>query len=84
MQHVLNHCRFCGKAEWGTWGHSKHLLKYGTRHYAHHDCFLKAGKDVGKLRGYAIRKFPKEVLRKHGQLDRVERLIRMMDVLGNG
>jgi hypothetical protein len=79
----INHCRFCGKAEFGKYSHSRRLIKYGTRHYAHPRCYLEAGKDMGALRGHAIRSMDVDGLTKD-QRDQRDRLIRIMDLLGNG
>ncbi len=44
----MNTCRFC--KQWT----SDDLLKYGTRHYAHWSCYIKAGKSLSDLRDWQI------------------------------
>jgi hypothetical protein len=43
----MSTCRFCKRHAAEDW-----LVKYGTRHYAHPDCYLKAGKKVEDLNQY--------------------------------
>ena len=48
----MNTCRFCKKSADEDW-----LVKYGTRHYAHPTCYLKAGKKVEDLSDWQRSKF---------------------------
>ncbi len=81
--YTINHCRFCGKAESGQYSHSRRLLKYGTRHYAHPRCYMDAGRDLGALRGDEVRKMDTDGLTNQ-QRERRASLLRLMDLLGNG
>ncbi len=65
-------CRVCG--ECGT--NPRDFVKYGIRHYAHHECFLKAGKSLDDLRDWQVEQFPVLVLRRHGLLDSVKERLR--------
>ncbi len=55
-------CRFCKKNE-----DSSNMVKYGTRHYAHHECFLNGlGTDgLSRLNQTQLERFPKALARKH-------------------
>lgn len=64
---ALSTCRFC--KDW----HGE-MVKYGVRHYAHFDCYLKAGKKLEALHPWQIREFPYRVLKDHNLLDRAEEL----------
>lgn len=68
----FNTCRFCGKSEFGKYGCSDKLVKYGTRHYAHHACYLDAGKTLEELPGWMVGNFPFRVLKDRGLLDKAE------------
>jgi hypothetical protein len=59
--HMSNKCRFCP-----GYMDPSHMVKYGTRHYAHHGCYLAAGKSLGKLPRTQVGKFPLWVLKDHG------------------
>jgi hypothetical protein len=37
---------------------ARRLLQYGTRHYAHHACYLKAGKPLRDLSTWELQTFP--------------------------
>jgi hypothetical protein len=50
----LNTCRFCTALMTSP----DNLVKYGTRHYAHPRCYLKAGKSILDLPLYQIESFP--------------------------
>lgn len=63
-------CRFCKQV---MFDHDP-SLKYGTRHYAHHECYLKAGKTLGRLRRWQIEGFPYFLLQRYGLLDRARAL----------
>lgn len=54
-------CRFCGKS-----AHHARLLKYGVRHYAHHDCYLDAGKTLDQLSKWQVERFPYIILKQRG------------------
>lgn len=82
-KYQLNHCRFCGKSEIGTWGHSDKLVKYGTRHYAHHACYLDAGKDIFRLSRWQVEQFPYRILKSRGLIEKIERTKRVGDLIGN-
>lgn len=59
----FNTCRFCQSMM------SDNLVKYGTRHYAHFDCYLDAGKKLGDLPAWQIERFPYFLLKERGLLD---------------
>lgn len=53
-------CRIC----------KKHALpemsvKYGIRHHAHHECFLKSGKDITKLPDWVVSNFPYRLIKEY-------------------
>lgn len=62
-------CRFCGE-----YGRDDDLVKYGIRHYAHHACYLDAGRKLDQLRKWQVQLFSWKVLSKRGLLDEAERL----------
>jgi hypothetical protein len=63
----FNTCRFCDSF-------SQNLVKYGTRHYAHFDCYLDAGKKLDELHGWQVSMFPYRLLQERGLLDDARRL----------
>jgi len=65
-----NTCRFCDGFM------SQDLVKYGTRHYAHYDCYLDAGKKLADLPGWQVSKFPYFLLKDRGLLDEARKLSR--------
>ena len=60
-------CRFCKD-------HRGKMVKYGVRHYAHHNCYLEAGKKLEDLHAWQIREFPYRVLQERGLLSRAMEL----------
>jgi hypothetical protein len=54
---------------------SPDLVKYGRRHYAHHACYLDAGKELADLPTHAIESFPYFMLKERGLLVEVEAII---------
>ena len=60
-----NTCRFCGRSAERGW-----LVKYGTRHYAHPDCYLNAGKKVEDLSDWEQSQFEQQM---HDWRELVER-----------
>jgi hypothetical protein len=62
-------CRFCGKT-----AHHGSMVKYGVRHYAHHDCYLDH-RDLSQLYPWQIRRFPWQVLKERGLTDKAAALI---------
>ena len=50
-------------------------LKYSTRHYAHHECYLDAGKDLSTLSLKELTMFPYWPLRKRNLIATVIDLI---------
>jgi len=50
-------------------------VKYGTRHYAHYDCYLDAGKKLSDLRKWQIKQFPYFILKERNLLDEASRLL---------
>jgi hypothetical protein len=56
-------CRLCGE-EGNADGYDPHtprpwqLVRYGSRHYAHPACYLKAGKPLRDLSTWALQSFP--------------------------
>ena len=71
-----NNCRFCGE-----WRGDK--VKYGVRHYAHFKCYLDAGKDLFVLSRWQVDEFPYLLLKERGLLEKVERMKRVGDLIGN-
>ena len=69
--HFFCTCRFCGESEYD---HEK-VVKYGVRHYAHHACYLDAGKSLDAVHGWQIGAFPYRLLRARGLEDEAARLI---------
>ncbi len=59
-------CRFCG--EYGA----RDLVKYQVRHYAHHACYLAAGKLLTDLHPWQVELFPYRLLQEHGLVDVAE------------
>ena len=68
MAGYFNHCRFCKKG-----GHD--LVKYGTRHYACHPCYLDAGKTLATLPRWQVGQFPYRLLEARGLLEEARRII---------
>lgn len=62
-------CRFCKKHEYtdDDWT-PDNMVKYEVRHYAHHECFLKAKGEAGlrALPAWNVGKFPYKLLEKYG------------------
>ena len=63
-------CRFCRKRD-----PRSTMVKYGTRHYAHFDCYLSARKSIDDLTSKQIGRFPCRVMRKHGLLDQADKIL---------
>ena len=61
---MQNICRFCHQ-----YAMSDRLVKYSTRHYAHHGCFLEAGHTLDELHAWQVGLFPYRVLALRGLLD---------------
>lgn len=65
-------CRFCKKHIY----RGEPEIKYSTRHYAHPDCYLDAGKTLGELSIYQIRhRFPVSLLSDRGLLEEAKRIV---------
>jgi hypothetical protein len=62
-------CRFCK-------GWHGEMVKYGVRHYAHHACYLDAGKTLEELHAWQIRDFPFRVLADRDLLNKAEKLVK--------
>jgi hypothetical protein len=58
-------CRFCGSSEYDA----DKMVKYGVRHYAHHVCYLKAGKLLSDLHPWQIEQFPYRLLQNFKLMD---------------
>lgn len=56
-------CRFCGES-----APDGELVKYEVRHYAHHACYLDAGKPLRGLWAWQIHQFPYALLKARGLL----------------
>lgn len=67
----INVCRFCN--DWTA--DPDKLVKYGTRHYAHHACYLDAGKPLEALKAHQIGAFPWRLLHDRGLMAKVEALL---------
>ena len=63
-------CRFCNET-----AHETRLLQYGVRHYAHHHCFLDAGKKLADLHAWQVRGFPYKLLKDHGLLPEADTIV---------
>jgi hypothetical protein len=62
MSQRFSTCRFCGESSYNT----SEMVKYGTRHYAHHRCYLDAGKPLDDLPDWKIVSFPYRLLEERG------------------
>ncbi len=71
----MSTCRFCKDP-------SDAPVKYGTRHYAHFDCFLDSGRNIFDLPLYQVQKFPFKMLKDRGLLAEINRVAD--EALGNG
>lgn len=60
---MMRICRFCSK-----YAPDDELLKYSTRHYAHPECYLDAGKPLSALNIASLRRIPNELLQQRGLL----------------
>lgn len=69
MSYSYNTCRYCHRC--GADG----FVKYGTRHYACHKCYLDAGKTLSALPSWQISQFPWLLLVDRGLLDQAQRLL---------
>jgi hypothetical protein len=67
----MANCRFCKESI----RNDDRAVKYGTRHYAHHTCYLDAGKSLSDLHEWQIRQFPYKLLKDRGLLDCAQTLI---------
>lgn len=70
----MNTCRMCAKAEFG-FNISVKLVRYGKRHYAHHACYLDAGKKLEELHAWQVGEFPFRLLQVRGLLDKAEQIV---------
>ena len=64
-------CRFCKELAW-----HQDVVKYGVRHYAHFDCYLKARKTLAGLSAHQISKFPYRLLLENDLLDEAKEATR--------
>lgn len=71
-----NTCRFCDKT-----AHHDRLIKYGTRHYAHPDCYLDAGKTLDALPIWQLRQFPYFLLKERELLETAQELLIVAEIL---
>lgn len=60
-------CRFCKR-----WEASVEMVTYSTRHHAHFECYLNAGKPLTALSDWQIGRFPYRLLKAAGLLDIAE------------
>lgn len=72
-----NTCRFCKQS-----AHSGCLVKYEVRHYAHYECYLKAGKKLDALHVWQVGQFPLMLLRDHGLEDETRRIFASAEARG--
>jgi hypothetical protein len=68
MSYAYNTCRFCHEVG------SLDLVKYGTRHYAHYDCYLDAGKKLSDLPKWQVSKFPYRLLEQRSLLNEARQI----------
>ena len=67
-------CRFCKEVDFmGS------MVKHGTRHYAHHRCYLDAGKPLRTLSTFAIESFPVRLLAERELLDEARSVLKERD-----
>jgi hypothetical protein len=69
----FNTCRFCD-----NW-RNQNMVKYGTRHYAHFQCYLDAGKPIESLHAWQLKEFPYMLLKERGLLDKAQEIIEKND-----
>ena len=62
-------CRFCKQDD-----SFQKMVKYSTRHYAHFDCYLSAGKSLDALSPWQVGQFPFLVLKDHDLMQKAEEL----------
>lgn len=62
-------CRFCDNHK------DQEMVKYNVRHYAHFECYLKAGKSLEALHAWQVRQFPYKLLKEHGLLNTAKTII---------
>lgn len=72
---TLMTCRFC---KVHGYDHTA-FVKYGVRHYAHHRCYLDAGKSLSDLHDWQIMQFPHRLLSERGLLDIAEAAAQRLD-----
>lgn len=60
MPYSFSTCRFCHKVG------SERMVKYSTRHYAHFECYIDAGKQLTDLHDWQILQFPYMLLKDRG------------------
>ena len=68
---MIYKCRFCP-----GYAGLERMVKYGTRHYAHFECYLRTHRSMAKLTGTQIGRFPFKVLYDGYRLDEAEYLFR--------
>ncbi len=68
MTNQTQTCRFCDSHDFAP------KVKYGVRHYAHHRCYLDAGKKLADLRSWQVAQFPYNLLKRRNLLAEAERL----------
>jgi hypothetical protein len=68
----MANCRFCED-------YTGELVKYSIRHYAHHRCYLKAGKPLNDLHDWKIVRFPYRLLEEYGLTDDARRAQERID-----
>lgn len=66
----MSTCRFCKKPI----GRSDGAVKYGVRHYAHHACYIDAGKPLSALTAWQVGRFPHKLLKER-------RLLRLAEII---
>lgn len=49
-------------------------VRYSTRHCAHFDCYLKAGKRLEDLHAWQVGQFPNKVLKEFGLLETAHKI----------
>ena len=64
---MSNQCRFCESRD-------QSLVHYSTRHYAHFECYLDAGKPLSALHAWQVGQFPYKLLKERGLLAQAERI----------
>jgi hypothetical protein len=72
--HYIHTCRLCRQD-------ARHYeaVRYGKRHYAHHACYLDAGKSLDDLPAHQVETFPWRLIKDRGLGPQVDRILAEAD-----